>query len=166
MNGAIGFIPTTEQIAKDLISKGILLFEKQNRNKPKTFLDLGSAIGNVLYIAQVYGLIPYGVELNDACIEISKKLLPNVEIEKANLLNWKPNRNFDLVYFYKPFEDIDLYKRFLRHLETIFPDGQIIISANWEHELNAEFFAGVGLENLLPNDVKYKFCFWKTNKKI
>jgi SAM-dependent methyltransferase len=95
--------------------------------KVDSFLDLGCGFGNKVYEAVSFGVkTAHGVELNDYYVEKARQLVPEAEFFHDDLLTWKPQREYDLVYLYEPMHDQKLKKKCVDRIHKIFPKGQLV----------------------------------------
>lgn len=117
------------------LEKLIKIFEKIKGRKPKTFLDLGSGKGNILFEANRCGLEATGVEYNQEIINIFNKLVSMglplnkdipIETIKADIINFIPDKEYDIVYFYRPIIYTKPHDEFIYNILKNYPLGQII----------------------------------------
>jgi SAM-dependent methyltransferase len=95
--------------------------------KIDSFLDLGCGFGNKVYEAVSFGVkTAHGVELNDYYVEKARQLVPEAEFFHDDLLTWKPQRQYDLVYLYEPMFDPKLKKKCIDRVRKVFPKGQLV----------------------------------------
>lgn len=96
-----------EKVFKNLPKE---LYEKENIN----ILDPASGTGEFIYTASELFKDPdlYGFELDEELVDISKKVVPNADIEQANTLKKNINKKFDLIignppyYEFKPDQEL------------------------------------------------------------
>lgn len=133
--GEYPFIPHRVDESFNYIKESIRLFKQLNNKNPKTFLDLGCGIGNILEIAKLNGLESTGVELNETLINLGKQIRPEVNIIHDDILKWIPKQKYDIVWFYKPLCDHMLWNKFLLRFYKRFPNDQIFICSLDGNEL-------------------------------
>lgn len=92
------------------------------------FLECGSGFGFVAALARELGFAATGIEIVPEYIEVSRRLFPSVHVEAADLLTFDRVGDFDVVYYYCPFEDDDVQARFERRIEAALRPGGIILA--------------------------------------
>lgn len=96
---------------KEWIKKQTILKELPIRTKNLKFLDAGSGIGNVLLLANVVKLSTYytGIKFNKPTCELSKDILnfpkKRFKIILGDIITYEKYNNFDILYYYCPFEN-------------------------------------------------------------
>ncbi len=87
----------------------------------KTLLDIGCAYGFFLKKAEGFGFDVEGIEIEKKAVEYGRKKL-GLNIHKGNILNFKINRQFDVItmwyvmeHFSQPDVIVDIVKRYLKH---------------------------------------------------
>lgn len=106
----------------------------KNKRKPK-FLDIGCGVGEKIYLASLFGLNTFGLELRKELITDGRKLLKSMSDDfyddhfiPGNALTFD-YKDFDILYFYCPLADEALQiKLELRIAKTAKP-GAIVIPA-------------------------------------
>lgn len=97
----------------------------------KSLLDLGSGAG--ILMAAIKSVAPYewklaGYEIEQKLINQAKKICPwGKHLNKDILtLTTKDIEKYDMIYFWEPFVDSQLSKRFVENLSAIIPPGKYI----------------------------------------
>ena len=68
-----------------------------NRVPAKTCLDLGCGTGILCETLRDGGLQPSGMDLSEGMIEIARRSAPDIHYDVANMITYRPEREFDLV---------------------------------------------------------------------
>jgi SAM-dependent methyltransferase len=113
-------------------------FESIHGTPPKTFIDLGCGLGAVLLVAHSLGLEATGVELNQDYIEQAREIFnkiiitdsDKIKLEQGNILEWIPDQQYDIMYWWTPIFNSDLRDQFHRHILSHCKPGQLIVSRN------------------------------------
>lgn len=154
--GYYEYIPSNLSLAP-----AVDLFTRIRGRKPKTFLDLGSGKGGMLVKAAELGMDATGVEYLPRYIDLFNeiKTLPMLEkLDRAmvtvpgDILEWVPPTKYDIIYFFRPLQDGNLFVKFLRHMMTYLPRNQFLVHPGFttcykdmgnspESKAAAEFFA-------------------------
>ena len=123
------------------------VFGKSNFSKPLLgvkMLEIGSAKGHLLMLAQDMGADVYGVELNKKNVELSKAVLGDVIFDKDIFTLRLPNDSYDLIYLRDVIEHIHNPMEFLKELFRIIKVGGVI------------FFETHNIDGLIHRIVKEK----------
>ncbi|MGD9161704.1 MAG: methyltransferase [Desulfobacteraceae bacterium] len=89
------------------------------------FLDVGCGFGNIMLLAKATSLANeiHGLEHNVSNVRAAKRLLgvkrgkeSIYKVIKGNALKFNGYGNYDIIYFYQPFQDYELAKQFERRL--------------------------------------------------
>lgn len=107
-------------------------------------LEIGSAKGHLLKLAQNMGADVYGVELNKKNVELSKAALGDVIFDKDILSLQLPNDSYDLIYLRDVIEHIHNPMEFLKELARLLKSGGVI------------FFETHNIDGLIHRIVKEK----------
>lgn len=110
-----------------------------NRKKVgnKLFLDAGCGPGNVMAIANAVGLCHryHGIEYFDetykraqAWLGVEGHCRTIYKLFKDDILKFNKYKNYDIIYFYCPFSDARLQRRFEERLEDEMKVGAILIA--------------------------------------
>lgn len=150
------YIPAHEFNLVECLTDACRLFETRHGRKPKSFIDLGCGFGRVPMMAHHLGMKAYGIEYSQSQIDhflrlkMKYKEYEKVQISQGDILKWKPNQEFDIVYFFQPISKDRLWKKFLKRVQKVCPDLQVIAS-----------FFGMGLITFHPED----WPGWEPDKK-
>lgn len=108
------------------------------------FIDVGCGVGEKIYLAKLFGMDCYGLELREELIAEGKKLLlemgfgcgnwcekPNVDDRfiHANALTYN-YKDFDILYFYCPLVDSKLQEKLEARIAKTAKVGAVVIPAN------------------------------------
>src|SRR5690606_20906623 len=97
-----GFVPRDPFMIASQIKKAIDQFEQKYGKRPKTFIDVGCGIGNVMAIAKTFGLQVYGLEIDENLAKHAGKI-GKVFIDNA--FTWQTDATYDIVYTYQPVDN-------------------------------------------------------------
>lgn len=119
IDGAYRFIPSIATSEDHQFKQLLASAFGKPEDEPLRFIDLGSGVGNVVcLIAKARPTWEcIGYELDDVCLEASKKLatelrLDNVEFEKVNIIDDNVSFiGFDRIFTYRPLQDSVLYDK-------------------------------------------------------
>jgi len=148
-NGSFPFIPMgTQSVAKDFVLTADLIRQKSRKyceqpthwmyNKTSyqlTFLDAGCGIGNIMLIANMFGLggEQHGIEYDKKTIDAAHKFLRtysdrnNFVIHHGDILTFPNYKDYDIIYYYCPFSSYLLQAFFEERLEDEVKVGTIIM---------------------------------------
>jgi SAM-dependent methyltransferase len=136
MSGAYGYVPA-RGAAEVCIRQSQKLFYRLHGRKAKTFLDLGSGKGGVLFQAHELGLKATGVEYSQELVNLANELTQLIGFHKGrkavktiagDILQWVPDTQYDIIYFFRPFYENKMWYEFIRHLMAVFPKNQVVAS--------------------------------------
>lgn len=135
--GRYPFIPlSTDYFIKQLnflLKSG--LCKPKGRRKQLTFLDAGCGVGATVCIARKMGFDSKGIEINPDLIKISSLIFNKKErVEEGDILEYKKYNKFDVIYYYCPFEDSTLERKFERIVESKIRRGGVIIANMRAHQ--------------------------------
>lgn len=142
-------------------------FRTINGRAARTFLDLGCGKGGAMYTALDAGLIPTGVEISDELLRLARKIQTITFIKdakkltfiKGDILKWKPDKQYDIVYFYHPLSDPKLHTQFIQHVYKSFPIGQLFVCIGGVDGHNGFKYISectcVSIENPVEDKVRY-----------
>lgn len=133
-----GYYPyiTSGLRALKVINAAQIYFKAKVGREAKSFIDLGCGLGGVLIQARQLGLTDVtGVEYHPKYVVAAKKIIQEnpdicdgIKIIHTDIFQWKPNRKYDIVYFWTPIADHVLCKRLYEHMLKFLPDNQFIIA--------------------------------------
>src|SRR3990167_4332883 len=126
----LGQYPYIPVQANRLINRFIEVdkYLKSPGNKIK-FLDAGCGIGIPSVLAKVLGWEPFGIDINPTILAFAKVL--NWEhkdnFKVADILTYPNYKDFDIIYYYKPFNTGEGQEKFDRLIENEAKIGAVII---------------------------------------
>jgi len=118
------YIPTE----LDFIYNALMLIDKKNSVKNKKFLDVGSGVGNVCGIAEMYELIAEGIEFNPVLFEIAKGIYPEVRFHNIDIKDFNDYNDYDIIFYCVPLKDEELQKSLKEKIENQINVGTYIIT--------------------------------------
>lgn len=121
------------QIELDLIIESLDFIYENDNIINKNFLDVGSGIGNICYIASLYDLKPEGIELNPVLFEISKQIYPEINFHNINILDFKKYNEYDIIYYFVPFENLDIQDELRKIILDNIKVGGYIIARDFKN---------------------------------
>lgn len=160
MKEAYDYISGREGIA-ELVAAAQVEFKYRNGREAETFLDLGSGKGGALIVAAMLGLEATGVEYNDELIALAKRVttqkvlpkgLPKMRTIQGDILQWTPDKDYDIVYFYHPLRDSVAWGRFRQHVVRTFKEGQLIAALH-DPKLGLGYESVRSVGNIYTNDL-------------
>jgi SAM-dependent methyltransferase len=108
---------------------------KDFRNRK--FLDAGCGTGNVLVTARACGLAAqfHGIEYFDETFKraqewlgVARRNSNAYKVFKDDILTFNKYREYDIIYYYCPFSDGDMQRRFEEYLEDEMKVGAVLIA--------------------------------------
>lgn len=147
--GMYPFVPYNKQSFLIMLDRAIATFKKYHGRKPRTFLDIGCGIGNILYYARQKGLKVSGLEFNPAYIPFAKKLLPKAEIIQGDMLKWVPAKGttYDIIWSFIPLHGTGLWEKFSSRFMKYFPNNQVAMFPAPLRGLSLKSLKGISLIN-------------------
>jgi SAM-dependent methyltransferase len=123
-----------------------------------TFLDCGSGLGFVAALARELGFRASGVEWSEEYVAIAQQMFSWVTTVQGDVLEFANYADYDVIYYYGPFDDEALQQRFEEKVERDAKVGAIILgnrkaSQAWRESscfeaLSDEVFMGVSLRKI------------------
>lgn len=126
------YIPTE----LDFIYKALMIIDKKNNVKNKKFLDVGSGVGNVCGIAEIFDLIVEGIEFNSVLFEIAKGIYPEVKFHNIDIKDFNDYNNYDIIFYCVPFKNEKLQEELKEKIENQINIGTYIITRGFETKDN------------------------------
>jgi len=128
----------------------------------KKFIDAGCGVGIICGIARECGLDSFGIEINPILNDASGTMFPEVKFYNVDIMNFNEYSNFDIVFYFIPFQDRDIQLKFKKKIENDINIGSYIISFdkyydNTKSETKDERFIGIESENIV-NKIWKKIC--------
>lgn len=95
----------------------------------RKFVDVGCGIGSKLALAQAFGFVTYGVEIDPELAKIARRICygGSMNIIEGDALE-QDYGEYDVVYFYRPFAEEKLEKRLEQRIVTTAKPGAIILA--------------------------------------
>ncbi len=90
-----------------------------------SFVDVGCGFGNVMLFAEQFGFETYGIEKDEASIEVALGFFDKKQIIRADIMNYKNYQRFDVVYFFCPLTEGE--REFEEFIENEIRPGAILI---------------------------------------
>ena len=118
--GQFPYVPLPAAAFRDLLL---------NAPRDKSFVDAGCGTGDKLLLAYLYGFSSVtGIDNEKAYLRQAHRLLPaSIILRHADIrrINYAA---YDVIYFYRPFEDLKRERRFEEHVwETAKPGAYILL---------------------------------------
>ncbi len=88
------------------------------------FLDAGCGIGHIMNLAYRWGWTSTGIELDKRLVPIAKQF---GRVYNEDIIKFKNYKDYDVIYYYSPFMDNKLEKRFEKKIEDDCKVGCILI---------------------------------------
>lgn len=144
------YIPTELNFIHDMLN---IIKEREIDITDKKFLDVGSGIGNICYIAKSMGLDAEGIELNSVLFEISKQIYPEIKFNNIDICDFNKYCDYDIIFYCVPFRNEELQKELKEKIENdIRIGGYIIVRGLYEIKDNR--FINISDKNQLWLKVK------------
>lgn len=93
-----------------------------------SFLDIGCGIGNVLLFAEQLGFEVHGLEKDPFPCSIAVRLHGPERVLKQDIWEYEDYSRFDVLYYFRPFHEGNLERRFERFIEDRLKPGGILIA--------------------------------------
>ncbi|MEN8140834.1 MAG: class I SAM-dependent methyltransferase [Thermodesulfobacteriota bacterium] len=93
-----------------------------------SFLDIGCGIGNVMLLAELLDFSVHGIEKDQVPFQIAQKLLGEELVAQDDIWDFSSYHDFDLIYYFRPFSDGELQRRFEKMVEDRLKPGGILIA--------------------------------------
>ena len=135
----------TETAVSQLVAARALF---PGRPSPR-FLDCGSGLAFVTALARRLGFNASGVEWSEKYVSLAKQLFPSSNTLQGDVLEFTGYADYDVIYYYGPFSDETLQRRFEEKVEDEAKVGAVIIgnrkaSDSWRASKRFEHLAGDG----------------------
>ena len=124
------FVPMdTRQVYNQLqFVHGFLTGSRQGASEPLSFLDIGCGIGNVLLIAELMEFKVKGLEKDEYPFTIAAKLIGHEQVVQQDIWEYDLYHTFDVIYYFRPFHEGNLQRRFERFIEDQLKSGGVLIA--------------------------------------
>ncbi len=115
------------------------LLAAEGHPEPPRLLDIGCGIGNVLLFAELMDFAAYGLEKDEYPCGIARRLLGPELIERADIWDFDRYPAFDVIYYFRPFHDGMIERRFERFIEDqLKPGGVLIANRKMSREIDTD----------------------------
>lgn len=101
---------------------------EQLANEPLSFLDIGCGIGNVLLVAEMMEFSVEGLEKDEYPFSVAAKLIGQEKVVQSDIWEYDHYHTFDVIYYFRPFHEGNLERRFERFIEDQLKPGGILIA--------------------------------------
>ena len=81
----------------EIFGEQLLLWLKRHGAAPGTAMDLGCGTGVLCRILQAEGIKAAGMDFSSGMIDIARQDSPDIPFDVADMITYRPNRQFDLV---------------------------------------------------------------------
>lgn len=123
------FVPMdTRQVFAQLKFVRELLAESGRQAPAPSFLDIGCGIGNILLFAEQMDFAVYGLEKDEYPCAIATKLIGKDKVVQQDIWEYDDFHTFDVIYYFRPFHDGTLERRFERFIEDRLKPGGVLIA--------------------------------------
>ncbi len=123
------FVPMdTRQVFKQIWLARQHLLSREKRPQNPTFLDIGCGIGNILLFAEQMELDVFGFEKDEYPCAIAKKLFGEEKVLQEDIWNYSDYNRFDIIYYFRPFHEGSIQRKFEHYIEDQLKPGGILIA--------------------------------------
>lgn len=121
-------VPTHGELVIELLNSALAIISTRTKSDRRlNFVDAGCGIGNVLYIASLFGEFNvHGLDIETKYLQIARKLVPLASLEKQDILKTDYSK-YDVIYFYTPMSNISKQRELEKRIVTTARDGAIIL---------------------------------------
>ena len=81
----------------EIFGQQLLLWLQRNGLRPKTAMDLACGTGILCRILENAGMEASGMDFSSGMIEIARQNAPHIHFDVADMITYRPDRQFDLV---------------------------------------------------------------------
>ena len=81
----------------EIFGQQLLLWLQRNDLRPKTAMDLACGTGILCRILENAGMEASGMDFSSGMIEIARQNAPHIHFDVADMITYRPDRQFDLV---------------------------------------------------------------------
>ena len=125
------YFPTNLELFKDILN---IIKKREININGKKFLDVGSGIGNLCYIATLIGFDAEGIELNPILFDISKQIYPEIKFINLDIYDFNKYYDYDIIYYFAPFKNIKLQEELKEKIENSVKVGTYISTIGTENK--------------------------------
>ncbi len=133
------FVAMDTRQAYTQLPHGRRLLTDEGCASPPTLLDIGCGIGNVLLLAELMDFAAYGLEKDEYPYGIARRLLGPERVVHQDIWDFDRYSLFDVIYYFRPFHDGVLERRFERFIEDqLKPGGVLIANRKMSQEIDTD----------------------------
>lgn len=118
----------TRQVFAQVSFAQQILAETRQDNPPPTFIDIGCGIGNVLLFAEQMDFDVFGLEKDPFPCSVAIKIHGAERVVQQDIWAFDGYARFDVIYYFRPFHEGTLQRRFERFIEDQLKPGGILIA--------------------------------------
>jgi SAM-dependent methyltransferase len=104
------------------------LSEQETVSEPYRFIDIGCGIGNVLLVAEQMDFDVWGIEKDEFPFKVAAKLIGSRRVSQTDIWQYDEYATFKVIYYFRPFHDGDLQRKFELFIEDQLQPGGILIA--------------------------------------
>jgi SAM-dependent methyltransferase len=132
------FVPMdTRQVFRQIQLARQHLLSREEGPQNYSFLDIGCGIGNIMLVAEQMELDVFGFEKDPFPCAIAKKLFGEEKVLQEDIWEYSDYERFDIIYYFRPFHDGTVQRKFEHYIEDQLKPGGILI-ANRKMSLKIE----------------------------
>ena len=110
------------RLARDFLDK------QEGTRRPRTFIDIGCGIGNILLLAEMMEFEVFGIEKDTASISIAKNLVGEECVRQEDIWSFDEITTYDVVYYFRPFSEKGRQLKFEQYIEDNIKPGAVLIA--------------------------------------
>jgi len=134
------FVPmdTRQVYAQLMCARGYL---RATRGEAGGFslIDIGCGIGNVLLFAEMMDFQVFGIEKDTFPRQVAQKLFDRDTVRPDDIWDFDDFSRFDVIYYFRPFHDGGLQRRFEEYIEDrLRPGGVLIANRKMSDSINTD----------------------------
>ena len=122
------FVPMDTRQVYDQVKFVRELLAETHPERTPTFLDIGCGIGNVLIFAELMDFAVSGLEKDEYPCTIATRLIGPEQIARQDIWEYDDYHLFDCIYYFRPFHDGSMERRFERYIEDQLRLGGVLIA--------------------------------------
>ncbi|OIP46484.1 MAG: SAM-dependent methyltransferase [Deltaproteobacteria bacterium CG23_combo_of_CG06-09_8_20_14_all_60_8] len=124
------FVPMdTRQVIEQV--RCVARYLQEHRPVPSaapTFLDVGCGTGNVLVVAEQCGFEVFGLEKDEHPCRVAQVFFGADRVVQADIRDFPDYQRFDVIYYFCPFANNEMQRRFELFIEETMHPGAILIA--------------------------------------